>query len=74
VGMKAGGLIGSLEGSLPLGSFKSCVSSCRTQDGSEFLLQAKDEVRSGPFTHYVTFKMTLSQSDGAIEGKHRGQS
>lgn len=30
-------------------SLKFCVPSCRTQDGSEFLLQAKDEVRSGPF-------------------------
>lgn len=26
------------------------VPSYRTQDGSEFLLQAKDEVRSGPFS------------------------
>lgn len=29
---------------------KFCVPSYRTQDGSEFLLQAKDEVRSGPFS------------------------
>lgn len=29
---------------------RSCVLSHRTQDGSEFLLQAKDEVRSVPFS------------------------
>lgn len=32
---------------------KSCILSYRTQDGSEFLLQAKDEVRSDPFSPLV---------------------
>lgn len=39
-------------------SSKYCVPSYRTQDGSEFLLQAKDEVRSGPFFPYLDLRTT----------------
>ena len=42
------------------GARKSCVLSHRTQDGSEFLLQAKDEVRSVPFSPYSDLRNHLA--------------
>lgn len=44
-------IVGGWVGRAPAPDSPSSVSpSYRTQDGSEFLLQAKDEVRSGPFS------------------------
>lgn len=53
---------------------KSCILSYRTQDGSEFLLQAKDEVRSGPFSPYSNLRNHLAwwflvQSYEAVRGE-----
>lgn len=52
-----GGWVGWAPGS---GAPKSCVLSHRTQDGSEFLLQAKDEVRSVPFSPYSNLRNHLA--------------
>lgn len=51
---------------------KSCVPSYRTQDGSEFLLQAKDEVRSSPLCWDLRSHGAgwfLAQRDGAVRGE-----
>ena len=52
-----GGWVGCVPGP---GAPKSCVLSHRTQDGSEFLLQAKDEVRSDRFSPYSNLRNHLA--------------
>uniref|UniRef100_G1M191 Spectrin beta chain n=1 Tax=Ailuropoda melanoleuca TaxID=9646 RepID=G1M191_AILME len=58
---------------------KKHVFKLQTQDGSEFLLQAKDEVRSGPFSPLRDLKnylasWFLAQSSGAVSQKHKPES
>uniref|UniRef100_A0A673VFY1 Spectrin beta chain n=1 Tax=Suricata suricatta TaxID=37032 RepID=A0A673VFY1_SURSU len=58
---------------------KKHVFKLQTQDGSEFLLQAKDEVRSGPSLPHLDLRTYLAcwflaQSDPTVSQKHKPES